>query len=91
MGIEVTKPVDEPDFDNYCHSIAQEPANNNDYLLIPPNNMHSLYPQAFPILFCGTSLNGANVMTEGPFVLTFNSDEFLSTDETGFELTYSTF
>lgn len=91
MGFDSTMPVGEKAIDSYCHQSIPAPGQSNDYLLVPPVNVYSFSGLYDAVFFCGDSLSGQKVMTEGPFTIIFNSDDLMSGAEAGFDLEYNVY
>lgn len=93
MGVDDEMPLGEAAIDSYCHKSVPSPRVSNDYILVPPISVYSFNGLYDPVFFCGNSLAGQKVMTEGPFMIIFNSDDFISnpTGETGFRLDYNVY
>lgn len=91
MGHDVSMPVGEKAVDGFCHQSIPAPGQSNDYLMILPVNVYSVSTLYDAVFFCGDSLAGQKVMTEGPFTIIFNSDEVVSGNEAGFDLEYNVY
>ncbi|XP_055839320.1 uncharacterized protein LOC129907239 [Episyrphus balteatus] len=78
-------------YDTDCHSLIPTTGRSDDYLLIPGAVVTSTLGTLQPTYFCGTSTKGTKAIygAAGPFVIYFNSDQYSSPQDLGFQITFN--